>query len=1446
MGSNEAGKVRRSRKVQSRKSDHLSMLDVEDPPHPPKRSSVASHGSNGSQATHKTGTVSQASSETVVASMLTKMNLPSQRKKSRNSRPEPKCSSKCTYLLLAAMCIFVAFYGGNTYLNTMVINDEFDTVASSSQSKNSDVERHQEKSKKDDEPDGDSLEGKIGESADVAGTKAKPKAKDEVTDSLWDGLLATTLVTEGDNSTNKKEDEYPEQYDDSQTPSESKRVVPGGEIITSNLTESTGKKGYKEDSNYEVTESAMNVTEKGAGRTMISGDQAEVENTKPAKEDDSDELSRDDRRYGDNKIMSQERSGNMILSNDKQVINLRDDEDPQLIVHEGMNPKPRTNEKQKSASVAQDVTYQVNSGINLSQENSDAQALNQNQKLQETTMEERGNREGQMRNPDSRGDMKQTGFGDGQMRIEAYQGMEKQERTSDGRNKNLEDQGMIQEQGDGAGQLRISEIRGELTDRGFGDMQMRNEDGKGMILSKRNEDDQNRNGEGEGMIQEHRDSNAQARSAGSQAGIRMSNGKSMMEQTEDNTNSTWNGKVQGTKQEQGYGDGQMRDPNDPGRQEQAGFVTDKNRNEVDQGIVQLKASDNGQERSQHGQRTIVHERRDGDGQMRHPGSQGALLQQGLGDGRMRTDDSQAMTQGEGGTGQTKTQASQELAMQRKDRGGDVQLNDQNVGGSVQDQGFGDSKIRTSDNQDMWRETRVNDGQMKSLEGKGMVQEEGNTFGELEIPGSHGLGDSRIQVEDGDITMQQKAGGNDPYMNRDRQTTILENEDFVDQKLDQDSQVMMQRSTFKNARNEMINEVGDTESASPGDKSKQLLSQGDQDKGMEDERVPQGSNKLNEIEIEAVDMKHPGDQMMRQHEGQGLIITQSSKKQGGNVTASGQRQDMVYQDRNDVMNSNNEKDEYTSGISNEMMNQNGMQQHDASMIGFVPQSGESTQSDIISQVDEVVIQEKNLFDDEEEGHRGIQNQSQQGMRPADSIIGGHQAIIHEGSMVNGTSSLTSRESMSKIPFMGAQLQRSDMISNLNTGRDQKIVSQVNFMVEKGVAESDGTREPTNQFLQIDNQSHNRGSNRRLLMQHQSPIPPALDSRIEEYVRNHVLFERLVNVDQDLPFEESHQIPYFWHIHKSAGSTLKHIMVCLDRVQTRRMNLPECNEDENSIHTCKLEWGTVVNVDASSPGGIARINKLGLLKEKIPNLVIDTSRVFEALSILSKERRGRLFVVMRDPVERAISKFYYTKIATWERNWRPDVVNMTMIEFADSRYCYDNWITRRLVHKMAPGSELTLEDLAIAKEILRQKALILLTNDMIQSSDRIVKYFGWSTSEYQQWCINKFAVEEPINSNPHPTQDRNSAEWHAIRQKNIFDVALYDYGLQLFEAQGRLIDQMSSNVPIRKAISSYFPSNHHNIPQQEQQVPTEGMYSPMLPKMGQGKLAYQFEAERHHGQ
>ena len=425
-------------------------------------------------------------------------------------------------------------------------------------------------------------------------------------------------------------------------------------------------------------------------------------------------------------------------------------------------------------------------------------------------------------------------------------------------------------------------------------------------------------------------------------------------------------------------------------------------------------------------------------------------------------------------------------------------------------------------------------------------------------------------------------------------------------------------------------------------------------------------------------------------------------------------------------------------------------------------------------------------------------------------------------------------------MGYPIQQSGKAKESKMGQSQNSISIANG---NDMAESDITEQAEDQMQQMDNQFSTENSNRRRLStHHRSHIPSTLDVQIEEYVHNHVLFENLVNVDQDLPFQESNQVPYFWHIHKSGGSTLKHLMVCLERVQTRRMTLPTCNDDEDTIHTCKLEWGTVVNADASSPEGIERINKLGLLREHIPNLVIDTSRVFEALSILSKERRGRLFIVMRDPVERAISKYYYTKIATWERNWHPEIVNMTMIEFANSRYCYDNWVTRRLVNKMTPGTLLTPEDLAIAKEILRQKALILLTNDMSQSSDRMVKYFGWPTTEYQQWCINKFAVDEPINTNPHPIPDQNSPEWQAIRTKNFFDVELYAYALQLFDAQGRLVEELVSMESPMHSIPNRLSSTQTSEVQQQNGWTTKSMESQLAPKMGQGKLTQQFMEER----
>jgi hypothetical protein len=212
---------------------------------------------------------------------------------------------------------------------------------------------------------------------------------------------------------------------------------------------------------------------------------------------------------------------------------------------------------------------------------------------------------------------------------------------------------------------------------------------------------------------------------------------------------------------------------------------------------------------------------------------------------------------------------------------------------------------------------------------------------------------------------------------------------------------------------------------------------------------------------------------------------------------------------------------------------------------------------------------------------------------------------------------------------------------------------------------------------------------------------------------------------------------------------------------------------------------VNVDTSYIAGIDRGKQLGLLDRHFENLVVDTSRVYETLEMFTPPYRARMFLLLRDPVERAVSKFYYLKIAKWERNFKPETVNMTLQEYANSPFCYNDWITRRLVNKMR--GHLSNDDFVTAKEILRQKALILFTEDMYSASQRILQYFGWPATEGQRACAYQY-IHKPVNKNPHPTYAKDSEEWKFIAQINHFDMLLYDYAKQLYAQQTLLLNQM----------------------------------------------------------
>ena len=291
-----------------------------------------------------------------------------------------------------------------------------------------------------------------------------------------------------------------------------------------------------------------------------------------------------------------------------------------------------------------------------------------------------------------------------------------------------------------------------------------------------------------------------------------------------------------------------------------------------------------------------------------------------------------------------------------------------------------------------------------------------------------------------------------------------------------------------------------------------------------------------------------------------------------------------------------------------------------------------------------------------------------------------------------------------------------------------------------------------------------------------------------------YNLLKNVDEIM--DTSSDIPFFWHIHKAGGSTLKHIFSCLRQVQTRKVNKQDCSsEPGDPLQLCQLNFDSlsekttnVINVDASSLPGISRSMEMNLLNFYPHPFILTSSRVYDALPILTPQRKGRLFLLMRHPVERAISKFYYTKIATWENlPYQSVVANMTLAEYANSKYCQNNWMTRRLVNKMK-GEEITWDDLEMAKLILRTKALILLLEDIENSVHRMREYFQWNIDDSEQnECLHNFLHTDPVNANNwkqqynEPTKD----EWLMLRAQNEFDVHLMAYAKILYKEQGEML-------------------------------------------------------------
>jgi len=283
-----------------------------------------------------------------------------------------------------------------------------------------------------------------------------------------------------------------------------------------------------------------------------------------------------------------------------------------------------------------------------------------------------------------------------------------------------------------------------------------------------------------------------------------------------------------------------------------------------------------------------------------------------------------------------------------------------------------------------------------------------------------------------------------------------------------------------------------------------------------------------------------------------------------------------------------------------------------------------------------------------------------------------------------------------------------------------------------------------------------------------------------------FQALANVDSG-PFQRGIDVPFYWHVPRSGGGTVNDVLgSCLHLTLAADAGGSEGQSGVEMLKVLHFSHDVnYVNVDTSTLKGIQRAQDLNLVPSGLADVVI-SPLLHDATSLFTPTRKGRLFTIFRNPIERAASLFYFIQDTQWKQpnSGNEQFASMTIEEFYQGGFAENNWMTRFLTNELTKG-ELTEEDLNIAKEVLRQKCLIGLLDAKGETFDRFQKYFGWRPKNgSEEECLSKKLEWAWPMKHRHPPIEKGSDAYVLIRAQNIFDLQLYEYATELFKQQEQL--------------------------------------------------------------
>lgn len=88
---------------------------------------------------------------------------------------------------------------------------------------------------------------------------------------------------------------------------------------------------------------------------------------------------------------------------------------------------------------------------------------------------------------------------------------------------------------------------------------------------------------------------------------------------------------------------------------------------------------------------------------------------------------------------------------------------------------------------------------------------------------------------------------------------------------------------------------------------------------------------------------------------------------------------------------------------------------------------------------------------------------------------------------------------------------------------------------------------------------------------------------------------------------------------------------------------------------------LNVDTYTPNGIQRAKQLNLVTSGLVDAII-SPLLYDAATLFTPTRKGRMITMLRHPIERAVSLFYFIQDTQWKQ---PETRNEKLADISIER-------------------------------------------------------------------------------------------------------------------------------------------------------------------------------------